>query len=79
MKIRYYGFLGNRNRKDNVHLCRDLPGVAIVESTGKNTLELIEEVTGIDITQCLQFRKGQMQAISRILSYVERIKYSDTS
>lgn len=79
MKIRYYGFLGNRNRKENVRLCRELLSVDYIEFSEKTTLELVAEVIGIDITICPQCKKGQMQAISMILSYVERIKYYDTS
>ncbi len=61
MKIRYYGFLGNRNRKDNVRLCRELLYVDYVESSEKSTLELpvlsIAEVMGVNITTCPIVRK----------------------
>ena len=79
MKIRYYGFLGNRNRKDNVRLCRELLSVDYIESTEKNTMELIKDILGIDISACPKCKKGQMQTAGRILSYFERIKYYDTS
>ena len=87
MKIRYYGFLGNRNRKENIRLCRELLNVEYVESSDKNILEMLEYSIGIDITICPKCKKGQMQTAGRILSEFERpvlsvaevSKYYDTS
>jgi hypothetical protein len=79
MKIRYYGFLGNRNRKDNVHLCRELLSVNYVESADRNTVEVTEKSIGIDITTCPKCKKGQMQTVGRTFSDFERKKYYDTS
>lgn len=79
MKIRYYGFLGNRNRKENIRICRELLGAVYVESTKKDTLELIKEVIGVDITLCPHCKKGQMQAVGEIMSFAENLKYCNTS
>jgi hypothetical protein len=79
MKIRYYGFLGNRNRSYNIRLCYKLLGVAYVKTTVKNVLELIKENIGVDITTCPQCKKGQLHTISKILSFMERIKNYDSS
>lgn len=69
MKIRYYGFLGNRDRKDNIRLCLDLLEADYVQYKEKNISVLMEEVTGINITMCPQCKKGQLNAISKILSF----------
>ncbi len=93
MKIRYYGFLVNRNRKKNILFCCQLLNVDYIETKDKKTsdrltdwsdqstdwLEIIKESIGIDITTCPQCQKGQMQTAGKILSDFERKKYYDTS
>lgn len=81
MKIRYYGFLGNRNRKENVRLCRELMGCGqvTVHDLPEGIPELILQSTGVDITICPQCGEGQMQIDSKILSYPEKMEYDDTS
>jgi hypothetical protein len=79
MKIRYYGFLGNRDRKDNIRLCLDLLEVDYVQYKEKNISVLMEEVTGINITMCPQCKKGQLNAISKILSFREKTIKNNSS
>jgi hypothetical protein len=93
MKIRYYGFLANRSRKENIRLCRKLLNVDYFESTciaidseEKNSpdqstdwLQVIEESIGIDITTCPQCMVGPMQLGGSILSEFEKSKYFNTS
>jgi hypothetical protein len=53
VKIRYYGLLGNRNRKDDLILCRKALGInAETEHTVQTWQELFLAVTGIDIMEC---------------------------
>lgn len=62
VKIRYYGFLANRNRKKNLKTIRQLMGVA--NSATKDNLpleEMMQKIAGIDITICPCCNKGKMQ------------------
>jgi hypothetical protein len=53
VKIRYYGLLGNRNRKEDLILCRRALGIdAETEHTVQTWQELLLAVTGIDIMEC---------------------------
>jgi hypothetical protein len=79
MKIRYYGFLGNRNRKENVLLCRELIGIDYIEFTEGNTFNFSLECIGLDVTKCPHCKKGQMKIMDKILSYTEKIIYNNTS
>lgn len=74
MKIRYYGFLGNRNRKENIRLCRQLINKNPVVSDNKSTAANIEE-----INICPQCGSGILRADGVILSYFQRADYYDTS
>jgi len=53
VKIRYYGLLGNRNRKDDLILCRNALGINTeTEHTVQTWQEFFLAVTGIDIMEC---------------------------
>jgi hypothetical protein len=53
VKIRHYGLLGNRNRKEYLSLCRTALGVAVqTEQTAQTWQELFFATTGIDIMEC---------------------------
>ena len=54
MKIRHYGFLGNRNKNTKLRLCQKLTGGKLkqLEKYKKTTAELILKITGKDITKC---------------------------
>lgn len=61
-RIRYYGFLANRDRKKKLALCRQLLGM---QSSSKTTSvrdyrERFQELTGRSLTLCPQCQKGQM-------------------
>ncbi len=65
MKIRHFGFLSNRRKKENVQLCRELIGdnTPRPERAKKTAGELMLELTGIDITRCPCCREGTMTII----------------
>ena len=72
MKIRHFGFLSNRHKKEKVHLCRELIGdnnpvpayrTGRPERAKKTAGELMLELTGIDITRCPCCREGTMTII----------------
>jgi hypothetical protein len=68
MRIRHFGFIANRCKKDNLHRIRELKGVSetVVEKTKKSTEELMLELTGTDITKCPCCKKGTMTVIAEI-------------
>ncbi|MFC2172192.1 IS91 family transposase [Acidobacteriota bacterium] len=62
-RIRYYGFLANRNRKKNLSMCRRLLGLSSRDESeviDKSTPELIFELTGVDPTKCPKCKRGTM-------------------
>ena len=53
VKIRHYGLLGNRNRKQDLEACRMALGVAVqTEKPPQTWQELLFSITGIDIMEC---------------------------
>ena len=71
-KIRYYGILSSRNKKTKLTQCRQILGVkeSNVEETGasKNWKEILYELTGVNIDQCPECKKGRMIPIERMMS-----------
>jgi hypothetical protein len=67
VKIRHYGLLANRRRKDTIALCRQLLGSCKVETKDKDTpvtwQELLLKVSGVDVTKCPVCKKGNMVRI----------------
>jgi hypothetical protein len=67
VKIRYYGFLANRNRKKNLKTIRLFMGLS--EPAVKDTLpleEMMQKITGIDISICPVCNEGKMQFYDEI-------------
>jgi hypothetical protein len=67
VKIRYYGFLANRNRKKNLKTIRLFMGLA--QPAVKDTLpleEMMKKITGIDISICPVCNEGKMQFYDEI-------------
>lgn len=64
MKIRHYGILSNRNRKEKLPLCERLLGVHCQNKATENTHEswqdLLTRITGIDPGICPSCGKGRM-------------------
>jgi hypothetical protein len=71
MKIRHYGILSNRNRKDKLLICKDLLGVEVKdrsESVEKESWEdLLLRITGIDYRICPSCKKGKMVPKEKLL------------
>ena len=64
-RIRHYGLLGNRNRKENIAACRavlnqDQPPEPESETTAQTMLRL----TGVDITKCPHCKQGNLVTMS---------------
>jgi hypothetical protein len=66
-RIRYYGFLGNRYRKEKLELCRRLLDMPIsaepTNPTEKDYRDRYEELTGDSLHQCPQCKQGRMLVV----------------
>jgi hypothetical protein len=52
MKIRHYGFLGNRNKTSKLKICKQLTNTPILPKENSSTLELIQKLIGRDLSEC---------------------------
>lgn len=52
MKIRHYGLLGNRNKTTKLKICKQLTHTSLLSEGKATTLQLIQKLTGIDISKC---------------------------
>ncbi len=66
MRIRHYGFLANRCKRENLAKCRQLLGGSheLGEAAEKSIQQLMLELTGVDIAQCPKCKKGTMAKIA---------------
>jgi len=60
MKIRYYGLLGNRNKKKKLLKCKILTRTKIIKKQEVPTLELIKKVLGKNFNICPKCKTGHM-------------------
>ena len=60
MKIRYYGILGNRNKKKKLLKCQILTRTKIYIKKQLPTLELLKQTLGKDFNLCPHCKKGHM-------------------
>ena len=60
MKIRYYGILGNKNKKKKLLKCKILTRTKIVKKEKLPALELLKQTLGKDFNLCPQCKKGHM-------------------
>jgi hypothetical protein len=76
-RIRYYGLLGNRYRKDKLARCRELIGMSkmepIADKTDKDYRDTYEELTGVSLCQCPVCHLGRM-VLSRALQPFTRVR-----
>ncbi len=68
MRIRYYGFLANRCKRESLKKCRKSLGVseALVLAEPKTVREIMMERTGRDITKCPFCKKGDLVAVQSV-------------
>ena len=66
-RIRYYGFLGNRYRKQKLDQCRRLLGMPNgtepTNTAEKDYQDYYEELTGISLRQCPECKQGRMTMV----------------
>jgi len=68
MKIRYFGFLSNKNKGESIHLIRRLidSDTEWPETEKETVIEMLFRLTGEDITCCPECKKGKMRTIYRL-------------
>jgi len=70
VRIRHFGLLANRSRKDNIALCRELLGTPGVIEPVKEKKETWQEqllrICGIDVTACPVCQKGRMSRVDEL-------------
>lgn len=68
MRIRRFGFLANRCKKEKLGRCRQLLGLSpqLPKPGKKTTQELMLQLTGIDVTRCPFCKKGTMKVVGKI-------------
>jgi hypothetical protein len=68
MKIRYFGFLGNANKKKTIPLIWKLidPDAEIAEKVVETVQEIMLRVTGIDVSLCQVCGKGKMICVGTL-------------
>jgi len=73
VRIRHFGMLANRKRKNNFALCRKILGEGKTETQSNPRKETWHEqlfrICGIDVTLCPVCQKGRMCMIARLLPY----------
>jgi len=70
VRIRHFGLLGNRRRKDNMALCRQLLNVHMTMSKERKEetwQEQLLRICGIDVTSCPVCKKGRMVTVDIVL------------
>jgi hypothetical protein len=62
VRIRHFGFLANRSKKQILAQCRKLLKLdpAAPEISNKSAQDLLRELTGIDLSRCPLCQKGIM-------------------
>ena len=68
MKIRYFGFLSHKNKKQAIALIRKLidPYAKLPEKIVETIMEMMLRLTGKDITCCPKCGKGKMKIIKKL-------------
>lgn len=88
VRIRHYGFLGNRSRKENIARLKSIliPTPAAVEipptpteppkSEKRDWKDRLKDLTGHDVTRCQKCETGKMEETSVIESFYDRMRRS---
>jgi len=75
-RIRYYGFLGNRNRQEKLTQCRQLLGMALPQmspepSEVQDYRDRCEKLTGVSLRVCPVCRRGHMVMIDTLAARID--------
>ena len=66
MRVRHFGFLANRSKKQALPQCRKLLGLnpALPQLPNRSAQDLLREITGIDLSRCPRCQKGTMIVVA---------------
>lgn len=81
-RVRYYGFLANRDRQENLALCRELlkmPPPEPEAEVKEDYRDRYEELTGHSLKTCPACHKGEMIVIETLERTITRPPIVDTS
>lgn len=84
-RIRYYGFLGNRYRKDRLALCRELLNMHTDTDKQQHDAacadyrDRYEALTGVSLYQCPKCQTGRMLTLERLAPRATSPPFLDTS
>jgi len=67
-RVRHFGFLANRAKKQSLFRCRQLLGLnaALPEIPDRSTEDLLLELTGVDMSRCPACKKGTMVIVAEL-------------
>ena len=68
MKIRYFGFLANRKKKEKIERIREIIGhkMKVPERAKESLVEMMLRITGKDISLCPKCKKGRLVTVAQI-------------
>jgi hypothetical protein len=68
MRVRHFGFLANRAKKQALPQCRKLLGLnpALPEIPNQSAHDLLRELTGTDLSRCPRCQKGTMIVVGEL-------------
>jgi len=68
MRVRHFGLLANRSKKQALAQCRKLLGVnpTLPPIPQRSAQDLLLELTGIDLTRCPACKKGTMIIVAEL-------------
>jgi hypothetical protein len=74
VRIRHFGFLANRAKKNDLPTCRQVLGLPQPRQAPKaSNAQLLRDLTGIDISRCPICRRGKMLAVADLPSLTQTI------
>ncbi len=68
MRIRHYGFLANRCKKQHLPRCRELLGFCLerLEPPSETVQEKVLRLTGVDMAACPCCKQGRMRRVTKL-------------
>ena len=68
MRVRHFGFLANRSKKQTLTQCRKLLGAnpASLQSPSESAKDLLLRITGIDLSRCPSCHNGTMIVVAEL-------------
>ena len=68
MRIRHFGFLANRTKKQSLARCRELLGLLASDPNRapKSSHDLLRELTGVDLSRCPSCQRGTMVIVAKL-------------